>query len=380
MPGLKQWLDEHPAAVAIGLAISVASGASATTAYFLTQKSDIEKAETSRDYKKQIDDLNGRLSSIERRAGAPQERKYLDVKTMQIPAAEVRTLPSDFKAIDERLYLSLPATGEWIAAVLTEKEVMQLSPLKSLFDFKNNENVEKLWSGKVFAWHTKPIADVKFDMHQGPNKLQIAGVLVPNVYVQRISRAQMLETQSAGLAVVLQMFGGKSKEGREQASEKLEAVKDVERAISARGDKTDRDNKASETEEKALSYLKGKFEQMFDGDVAGYVFVDALSKMLQTSALSSNITFGINSAQKQFNVMYVDAELSFSDVEISNSLDEFCTNGKGKSVTLRREIFFVSYPQESYLIRAEAPTCGGRSAASDWITQWLSGLRISVKA
>ncbi|MBH5368703.1 hypothetical protein [Bradyrhizobium glycinis] len=129
-----------------------------------------------------------------------------------------------------------------------------------------------------------------------------------------------------------------------------------------------------------MSYLKGKFEQMFDSDVAGYVFVDALSKMLQTSALSSNISFGINSAQKQFNVMYVDAELTFSNVEISNSLDQFCTNGKDKAVTLRREIFFVSYPQESYLIRAEAPTCGGRSAASDWITQWLSGLRISVKA
>jgi len=382
MGGLKKWLDGHPAAVAVGLVVTVASTASGTTAYFLAQKNEIEKAEIGREHKALVADLTGRLSSIERRAGAPQERKYLDVKSMQISSQEIRNLSPDFKAVDGgRLFVSAPAAGNWTAATLTEKQIMQLGPLKSLFvGVETNANLEKIMSDTVFAWHTKPVADVAFDFEQGAQKNHITGVLTPHVFIQKISRQQLLEKQHAALTLLTDAFGQKSKPKSEKPAGKNDAVKDLEQAISESSSKGTARAKEPEQENQDLHYLKAKFEQIFDSDTAGYIFFDTLSKMMNLSVLSSTVSFGINSAQKQFNVMYVDGELTFSNVEITNSVDEFCQNGKGKTVSLRREIFFVSYPQESYLIQTEVPTCGGRSAAFDWISQWLSGLRIAVKA
>jgi hypothetical protein len=61
-------------------------------------------------------------------------------------------------------------------------------------------------------------------------------------------------------------------------------------------------------------------------------------------------------------------------------LTKTCKEGKGTTIIVRRELFFVSYGEGGYVIDVQVPTCDGRSKAFDWITQWLAGLRIAVKA
>jgi hypothetical protein len=97
---------------------------SAVTAYLLERVNKAEKIEATNKYNTQISDLTTRLSSIERRAGPNQEKRYFDVQSMQVSLAEVRNLPAQFKNFDNgAFFLNAPISQTWNYAVLSEGEV-----------------------------------------------------------------------------------------------------------------------------------------------------------------------------------------------------------------------------------------------------------------
>jgi hypothetical protein len=95
-------------------------------------------------------------------------------------------------------------------------------------------------------------------------------------------------------------------------------------------------------------------------------------------SIGSASTFRIFSAQKQANVMYIDADLNMHRVKIEKSYGSDCKVTDEGEVHFNRELFFISYGNDGYIIRTEVPTCEGRSDAFNWITQWLAGLRITI--
>src|SRR6266545_405059 len=165
MSSVKEWLDTHPAALVLGIAVSVGSTASGITAYLITQINKAHEIEIANKYNSQISDLTTRLSSIERRAGSGPEKKYLDVQSLQIALSEVKILPAQFKNYDKgSFFLNLPVSDAWNYSILTEGEIGKLGPLKSLVEQAYKvEGLQKVFDrNKAHVWYLNPIAEVRF--------------------------------------------------------------------------------------------------------------------------------------------------------------------------------------------------------------------------
>lgn len=134
----------------------------------------------------------------------------------------------------------------------------------------------------------------------------------------------------------------------------------------------------SPSREARLTEVLNNFDKMYSGDTTGFLFVDTLITMFTQGAVSPTVSFTLHSAQKQLNVMYIDAELVIRDAQITKPFDQSCPSEAKVTVHMRHEVFFISYGSEGYLIRTEVPSCDGRSKAFDWVSQWLAGLKISI--
>jgi hypothetical protein len=371
MASLKEWLENHPAIAVLGVAVSVGSVCSAVTAYLLERVNKAEKIEATNKYNTQISDLTTRLSSIERRAGPNQEKRYFDVQSMQVSLAEVRNLPAQFKNFDNgAFFLNAPISQTWNYAVLSEGEVAKLGLWKTLVEaIYTDERMKSL--AQVFkghAWYSNSLANARFNIGSD----SVEGSLVSHLHIIKVTRGDFATKAAAAAGMASDL---RRTPPRAESKKIGSAIEEIQRL-------KEQDSPEARVEANAdpEPEVKKMFEQLFDGDTAGMIFVDALIRKYSLAFISPNISFSILSAQKQLNVMYIDVNTSISDATIEKSFDETCKEGKGTTIIVRHELFFVSYGEGGYIIDAQVPTCDGRSKAFDWITQWLAGLRIAVKA
>ena len=356
---LKKWIEDHPAAILLGVTISVGSAASTTTGYLtnqlhLAEKSEekskfiSEKNEIETKYMAKIADLEGRLSSIERRVGSNQANKYFDIRTLQIPSSEIRNLPTAFKNYDNSsFFVNAPISGSWAYKSTTEGNVLKLGLFREGVEQLENQVSDKqrtkLLGAPVHVWLTQPLADVSFEIDKDQ---RIQGVLTPHVLLMKVTAAQFFE--------------------------KLSALDEIQSQSES--------NRKSDAQAGKISDFRRKdnFEKLYLGDAAGFIFSDTLIRMLVQFGDIPNASVVIHSAQKQLNVMYIDAEIIINGVIIIKSYDDNCIIDTRPTVHLRREMFSISYGSNGYFIQTEVPTCDGRSKAFDWINQWLAGLRITA--
>jgi hypothetical protein len=361
---LKKWLDNHPGPIALGIAVSVATTTAAITTYFTDQLHKAEQAQVENKHLSEVSDLKNRLSSIERRAGPEQSKRYVDVQSMQVSQSEVRNLADQFRSFDDgSFFLNAPKNQDWTYEFLSLPQSQRLGAFKLAFEQSNYspELLATLEQNKQHVWYSKPAAESRYAF--GSGELTLGGPLRSNVRIQKITREQVVANASAAAGA-----GGKWRSQSE--------TKNVESTI----DQIERLKKEASQDDSADSETKGLFEHLYNGDTAGLVFVDILIQHLLIGMGGPNVSFGIVSAQKQLNVMYVDLELRLSRTKIEKSYDDSCKEGSGPTIVIRREIFFVSYGSGAYLIWIEVPTCDGRSKAFEWISQWLTGLRLVVKS
>src|SRR5262245_32240545 len=137
-PTLKKWIETHPAVVIVGLTFAVGSTVSATTAYLVGQVNQAEatrrqsefvaeKSDLQTKYQHQVADLTSRLSAIERRVGNSDEKKYFDVKSLQILSSDIKNLPQQFKSFENgSFFVNVPISQEWQYAVTTEGAMLKL--------------------------------------------------------------------------------------------------------------------------------------------------------------------------------------------------------------------------------------------------------------
>jgi hypothetical protein len=371
---LKKWIESHPAAVLIGLGVSVAATASSVTAYLsgethkaekteLQAKFIADKNELQSKYTNEVRDLTTRLSSIERRAGSGSEKRYLDVQSFQISSPEVRSLPGQYTGYENgRFFVNAPISEIWSYVQTTEGQAIKSGPFKS-----EVEAMEKLAGAGASAmlgdtahlWVSKSPADVSITV----GAEVISGPMSSFIYV--------MKTDSTQIAKKMAAFRGMAGRVAKKPSDTAVIEKAVSEIETLRSQKSPSDADSD-------TALAVTFEKLYAGDAAGLMFIDVLTSAFLPVLASPSISLSLHSAQKQLNVMYVDAELTFENTTISNSIDDSCRNGTGRTMRLRREVFFVSYGRDGYMIRIDVPSCDGRARAFDWISQWLAGLKIVI--
>jgi hypothetical protein len=364
---LKKWLDSHPGPVALGIAVSVATTTVAVTTYFSDQLHKTEKAQIESKHLLEVSDLTTRLSSIERRAGSDQSKRYFDVQSMQVSQSEVKSLPSQFTGFDDgNFFVNVPVNHAWNYEFLSYTQVAKLGVFKSFVDSLDSDQLVDLFDrNKVHIWYSKPAAEIKYAVDEGELK---SGTLTSHVKIQKVTRQEYAKN-AADVADAARKNRSEPKKDIGTTIGEIERLKE---------ESSDADPEKADASE-ANSRTRKLFEQLFEGDTAGLIFIDILVQNWQLAQLEPYISFSILSAQKQLNVMYADLEIRLSRTKVEKSYDETCKEGSSPTVVIRREIFFVSYGGGGYLISAEVPTCDGRSKAFDWISQWLAGLRIAVK-
>jgi len=373
MVSLKEWLDNHPAQAVLGIAVSVATATAGITTYFTEQLHKTDKAQIERKHNVEMSDLRTRLSSIERRAGPNQPKRYFDVVSMQMSSSEIRNLPTGFTSFDNGLfYLNTPSSQKWTYGLLPQTEFTKLglfAPVIGVLDASIRAILEKQIG---HTWSSNPAADVRYAFLS--DDLDWIGPLTSQVRIQKMSR-QFFAENAARFATLQNRPQSEAKkvDSAVEAKKVDSAVNEIERL------RKEEDAKAN-VEGTDIAATMKLFEQLFDEDMSGLVFTDTLAQNFQISMVGpEKLSFIISSAQKQANVMYLDLEIRLLRAKIEKSYDEFCRVGSSPTIVIRREFFFISYGPGGYLISIQVPTCDGRSKAFDWINEWLAGLRIAVR-
>ena len=364
MVSLKEWLDNHPAQTVLGIAVSVATATAGITSYFTEQLHKTNKAQIERKHNIEMSDLRTRLSSIERRAGPNQPKRYFDVVSMQMSSSEIRSLPTEFTSFDNGLfYLNTPSSQKWTYGLLSQPEFTKLglfAPVIGVLD----DSIRAILDKQIgHTWSSNPAADVRYAFLS--DDLDWIGPLTSQVRIHKVTRQFFAENAAKYAAL----------QNRPQSEAKKvdSAVNEIERL------RKEEDAKAN-VEGTDIATTMKLFEQLFDEDMAGLIFTDTLAQNFQISMVGpEKLSFIISSAQKQANVMYLDLEIWLLRAKIEKSYDEFCRVGSSPTIVIRREFFFISYGPGGYLISIQVPTCDGRSKAFDWINEWLAGLRIAVR-
>ena len=376
---LRKWIESHPAPVLVGLAISAGSIASGATAYLSSrlhssEKAEIqskflaEKSELQSKYTDQIKDLTSRLSSIERRVTSGSDKKYFDVQALQISSPEVRNLSSQYRGFDGgHFFINTPISDAWSYIETDELALAKNGLFKGLIELFEKMGGDNAISAPLHAWVSKPSGDSSFML----GGQEIRGKISSYVSIMKVNMALVSKKMSAMAGF---LDNPKLKSSLADLSEIVSQIEEM-RSGKASGDLTVRNDEK-------VSAKKGSeieiFEKFYSGDTAGFVFVDSLVSMSMLSTQEPSISLSIHSAQKQLNVMYIDAELGFQNVKISNSTDQSCADGSSRVLKLRREIFFISYGTDGYVIKTEVPSCDGRSSSFNWVSQWLAGLKVVI--
>jgi hypothetical protein len=276
MQSLKLWLDTHPAIAVIGVAVSVGSMASGVTAYMIERLNKVEMAQVTGKYNADIADLSARLSSIERRAGPDEAKKYFDAESIQVLEPEVKNLSSQFKNYDNgSFFLNLPITADWKYSFLSEGEAAKVGVFKQVYELAfQNEELKKLSECiKVHAWFSDPVAQVTFNVNSGGATIPLTGPIAPRIIIFKITRDQWaFKAAMSGTAVAKSSQATPSQE----KTDILGAIKKIEEV--KRGDilqdttvSPPTMNAAPDDQDNAL---KNSFDKLFTGDIAGSRWFD----------------------------------------------------------------------------------------------------------
>jgi hypothetical protein len=342
-----------------------------------------EKSKLVQQYDNEIEDLSQRLNSIKR--GIGEQKSYLDIHILQLPSVEIRTLSPEYKSYDSNsFFVNEPKFGGWAYQLTTEGGAAKVGPLGHFVDKLEQDlgdQAKGIMGSPAHVWTGQPVADISFQM-MGQD---ISSTIQPNIMLMRLTP----EIFAQKVKAMGQAFNAsddiKKKDTKtvEEAVKAIEAIKenqskdDVKDAAGGHSTTDSVESIPAEAKVKKIDDLNNEFDKLYAGDTTGLMFIDTLTSMfLQSLATSS--TLKIYSAQKQANVMYIDADMVMHKAKIEKSYGSDCTVGDMTEVHFNRELFFISYANDGYLIRTEVPTCEGRNEAFSWITQWLAGLRITI--
>jgi hypothetical protein len=369
--GIKDFVDNHPGSVIVGILIGTVSSTAAVMDILCQQRLDNEKTKIETEYQSQVTALKTRLASIERGIDPGEEDSYFDVAQLIVTPDRIKVLDASYKAIgDGNFFIIEPSTSKWTYSFISSLEFNKLMlgdadppvELSAITDFLAKKTIH-IWKS--------PNPIVVYPRLNGENE-QVAPELslYPMVSVEPISydflhaafSKLMDEKREKDLSSTLKKMNELSKELTILSSE-------IEIPRKQQAASTDSDRLANKASMKLD--MEEQLRQVFRGDVAA-VFL--MGTMMQTLAFSQRFAQSqteLKTVQKKGNVVYLQARNSFEKIKIEGKESEM-------GLFIDREVFLVTGARGLFLVTVQIPTLDGRSEAYPWVAQWLSGLRLPI--
>lgn len=367
----------------IALAITVVSTVGGT-AYFLGRKFErAEGLESKQTLNQQNADLKTRLVSIERRVAPSSEKKYFDVRILQVAPSELRRLSAEYKSFaNGRFFVNAPIRDPWQYREMDGLEVGKLGVFSSVFGSVAQEPaLRHLLEGTRHVWQSPSAGEISYELGTGNSRIKVSGNLTATAVVQQVVRKSLKDNVSAVISVIASATNKESNAGKTSVVVPAEKPK-ADNAETPKADNAETpkvDNKESETTKEQIEQVTSRLADIYDSTAAGFVLFDQLAGAVLFSIHDPSVILKIHSIQQQLNVFYLDVEYLIPNVTVTRSSSN-CVQGSTITLSVRREMFFFSNKDGGYLIGVEVPSCDqGRSSVFEWISQWLAGLRIVVQ-
>jgi hypothetical protein len=389
---LERFLNSNPLVLLIGVGVGVATVIAGVMTYLTTQKLDAleiqHKAEitelsdkgreelfnVTQPLKTKIEDLNFRLSSIERRVpGAGPS--YLDVSTVTIGPEALQSLSTKYTSYDDDGFLvAVPSGGNWTFSLTNE-----LDYVTSIYSFFN-EIVQKipqfnsLSKAPVFLWKSTSELHI-FATMLGENS---SFTYHPMVSVQRVDQ-NLIKARAEMIQEVLDAPDDEkvNKNIASKIGPVLDKKKDVVAdSVSAKPNHSDKSSAQTILDKtKKKQEVVEALNQLVSNDLATFAFLDVASQLIIQNTAWPLHNY-ILSVQKKGNVFYLQMRISFRDVETS-------VNGgprnKSQNVSVDEEIFFFGTGTDGYLVKVVLPPVPDRADNFAWSKSWLTGLQIPIR-
>src|SRR5262249_47593926 len=190
----KEWLENRPLVILVGVAVAVSSTTLAVAKYFFDQKKDIaeqlhaaELQRTKEDLTQKIREAEGRFLSIERHVGT---ETIWDVSKVLVSQNQARALGSDFTYFDDlQVYLSIPKSEAWTLRQTNEAEFLGfIYGSKWLNDFVATPLGRMMSGMKVACWRGPDAFEIETSDPQVP----VLHVF-PYVLVERANNRKLRE-------------------------------------------------------------------------------------------------------------------------------------------------------------------------------------------
>jgi len=272
---------------------------------------------------------------------------------------KVKAIPAPVNYFqDTDFYTSTSINDEgWAHAKASEAELIRLTfgddYLKQMQTLAPG-TVAALDSSRLHLWKGPGVMRLRFPKGRAMERMD----LHPLVVVQRLD----METLRKVTGKALREFIG-------QSDTDVAASKLILKELASKSGERDPRKSGDEPTDVVNDVLKA-LDNVYKSDITGWMLGIQVVLGHQLAAVDGKTSFRVLNAQKKGNVLYLQTQLVFGDVEIDSL-------GKDRrTVYLDKELFFVSDLNGVLFVQASVPSLDGRSQANAWVTKWLGGLYV----
>jgi len=387
---LKNVIDKNPISVLAGVVIATASATVGVVTYVASNKFEVDKTKLENVYTSEISALKTRIASIERRLGT-DEKTYFDLSQLIITPERIKALDQSYQAAEDGSFFYVKPSGDLWKYELTSEgglAMLKLAELKK--DKDTDELLLALGQKNLHLWRRE---DSLITLSTKPKK-GLSGVVpstinfFPMVAIEVVSQSQ-LESQVGAIARLLGDDESRTKELSKNLDELLKKIDKetqeiaaaIPNSVTAKPPATTAASNialehpsASKTDlEEGQAKLRTEelLGSLFHGDVVGKFLGVLVLQSMQPTEMYMDVDVQLGSVQKKGNVLYLQMSTKYENAKIIGREEP-------TSLTVDREIFFVTNSKSLYLVQIEVPSFDGRSESYPWVAQWLSGIRIPL--
>jgi hypothetical protein len=386
-PGIEKLLSSNPLILLAGVAVTVGTVVAGVVTYLGTEKLEaldirhqteisqvkdkaaIDIIEATRPLKEKLEDLNFRVSSIERRVPGSGP-SYLDISTVTIGEEARNSLSPRYTAFNnDGFFVAVPNGDGWQFSVSNELDY--LKGIYSVMDKIVSEMPQLAETSKatVFIWQNVNQAvkiykkvfdfdDATFTYH-------------PSVLIMPINQ-KLLNDHVRMIKEALDSVDSDVENDKKAAAELGAAIDNLKQQSNDKPQEsgTEAVIKKVEAKDSVVSIL----EKLGSSDVSNFEFFDQVSQLvIQNQAWP--MRHKVLSSQKKGNVFYIQDEILFQDVDVEiNASSKHHTD----ALSISQEIFFFSRGPDGYLVKMILPPVPDRASNFVWSKSWLTGLQIPI--
>lgn len=391
--GLDNFLNSNPIVLLISAGVGVATVVAGAMSYLtsekiqdleiqhktqmaeLQEKNQADLLQATRPLQAKIEDLNFRMSSIERRLpGAGPS--YLDVSTISIGPETLKALSTRYTSYDnDGFFVAVPNGSNWNFSLTNELDL-----LRSTYSFMNKlitdiPQYKIAAKAPVYLWES----DSKVQIYAKADDDVVTFTFHPAIAVEHVDQA-LLKDRVKEFQDIDKTEARKGAASDKDIAAKVGTKLDNQKqgnpeqtspniTIQAK-QKTDKLIVQADEKQDVVNYL----EKMGSSDVTNFELFDT---MLQFFV--QNVTFPlynkIISLQKRGNVFYIQEQILFKNVDVTIDSGE---RKHLQNVSVDEEIFFISRGEDGYLIKIFLPPVRDRADNFAWSKSWLTGLQIPI--